>query len=145
MLDCFGIASVGSRTPPPSAFHRHSADPLLSYRVAAFESAWRELLGDEEASGGDANWKKMRYALGLTQSAFDSLADHQKSALHAKLVATMNQSIPPTPRLAGMALQDRRKAKAQLEAFGLALDALADKSHVGGFAIISGEKYAVER
>ena len=40
--------------------------------------------------------------------------------------------------------QDKKKAKSQLQAFGLALDGPTDTQHQGGFAIISGKKYVVE-
>jgi hypothetical protein len=114
-----------------------SADPFLP--------AWRELLGDElAASEGKTTWNKMSYVLDLTAEAFALLAPHQKDAVHAKLVAVSRQSIPPTPRLAGMALQDRNRAKAKLEALGLAVDAPADKAHVGGHAVVDGKKYVIE-
>ena len=34
--------------------------------------------------------------------------------------------------------------KAKLEALGLAVDAPADKAHVGGHAVVDGKKYVIE-
>ena len=113
------------------------ADPFLP--------AWRELIGvDLAASEGKTTWNKMSFVLDMTPESFASLAPHQKEAVHAKLVAVSRQSIPPTPRLAGMALQDRNRAKMKLKALGLALDVPGDKTHVGGHADISGKKYVIE-
>ena len=121
-----------------------SAGPLRDEKPAdPFLPAWRELLGDELADS-EAPWNKMRYVLDVTAEAFASLAPHQQDAVHANLVEVSRQSIPPTPRLAGRALQDRNKAKAKLEALGLAVDAPADKAHVGGHAVVHGKKYAIE-
>ena len=47
-------------------------------------------------------------------------------------------------RLAGIALKDTEKAKAQLEALGLALDAPADKTHVGGSAKMGDKEYVIQ-
>ena len=123
------------------------AGPLKAGEVPAdpYLPAWRELLGDElAASEGKTTWNKMRFVLDMTADAFASLAPHQQDAVHAKLVAVSRQSVPATPRLAGMALQDRNRAKAKLEALGLALDAPADKAHVGGHTVVGGKKYVIE-
>ena len=81
---------------------------------------------------------------GMGSANAGSGAPHHKDAVHAKLFAVSRSGIPPTPGLAVRALQDIKRAKANLQALGLALDAPADKAHVGGYAVISGKKYVIE-
>jgi len=121
---------------------------IVSMMVAGddpFLPAWRELLGDELASSeGVTTWNKMRFVLEMTEENFALLEPQQKDAVHAKLVAVSKQSVPATPRLAGMALRDRKSALAKLEGLGLSRSAPADKMHVGGHTIINGKKYVIE-
>merc|ERR1711918_312949 len=71
---------------------------------------------------------------------FQSLTPEQQEAVHAKLVATMNMGVPITPNLLRRALEDKKKAKAMLEALGLQEDAPEDPTHVGGHTVIGGQK-----
>lgn len=135
----FMVAAATDSAGPfkAEASDRQHADPLLD--------AWRELLGDELAlSEGKTTWNKMSFVLALTEANFSLLAPHQKAAVHAKLVAVSKQSVPATPRLAGMALRDRNSAMAKLEALGLSSSALADERHVGGHTIVRGKSYVIE-
>ena len=109
-----------------------AADPFLP--------AWCELLGDADPYDQDFTWKKMHFALSLTEEVFAQLSLSQKEAVHAKLVSTMNQGVPMTPNLLKRAMEDKKKARATLETLGLALNGPADASHVGGHTVIGGQK-----
>merc|ERR1711976_301896 len=61
-------------------------------------------------------WKAIAFV--ITKEQFENLKENNRQTVKEMLIKISKQGIPMTPRLAGMALADRNKAKSQVELLG---------------------------
>eukprot|EP00404_Azadinium_spinosum_P000749 CAMPEP_0180427124 /NCGR_PEP_ID=MMETSP1036_2-20121128/6153_1 /TAXON_ID=632150 /ORGANISM="Azadinium spinosum, Strain 3D9" /LENGTH=143 /DNA_ID=CAMNT_0022432707 /DNA_START=1 /DNA_END=432 /DNA_ORIENTATION=+ len=84
--------------------------------------------------------------LSLSVESYAALTEDQKQLVTDLLLRISKQSIPPTPRLAGMAVADLRRARGKLKELNINPSCASQDAHDnpgGGYAIVGGKTFGI--